>query len=306
MKLSFLIAVHNEEKILAKSLRNLVNLPYEDYEIILGLDGCTDGSENIVKDFQRKYKNIKYSKLNLRQGKPEVIDHIVKLAGGDILIVNDADWIFKVRNKKELEDFISVFKNPKIGGIAESFPLEWDREKVKKGNLGYKMIAYSGYFWFKYQREKFTSRGDGLIYLKKPTMFLTNIYRRELYKKNFSLGDDFERTKNIMDKGYKVVVFSNENIPRMIAVYNEVSLGDLFKQKLRTAVARDQLKWEQEISIKDYYLPVVWDIFIKSWKKSIKVGLIVSLWIVITLVGTVLSKFKKIDTREGWKLRMKR
>jgi len=54
-KISFLISAHNEEKIIGRTLENLINLPYENYEIILGLDGCTDNTERIVKSFERKW-----------------------------------------------------------------------------------------------------------------------------------------------------------------------------------------------------------------------------------------------------------
>ena len=54
MKLSFLIPAHNEEKIISKTLNNLINLPYENYEVLVGLDGCTDRTEEIVKRFKAK------------------------------------------------------------------------------------------------------------------------------------------------------------------------------------------------------------------------------------------------------------
>ena len=109
-KISFLIPAHNEEKIIAKTLENLINLPWQNYEVIVGLDGCTDNTESIVKKFQEKFKRIKYYKLNLRRGKPAVIDRIIKYAKGEIIIINDADWIFSVKDKESFYDFISAFE----------------------------------------------------------------------------------------------------------------------------------------------------------------------------------------------------
>ncbi len=48
MKISFLMAAHNEEKIIGEALDSLSKIPYENYEVIIGLDGCTDGTEGIV------------------------------------------------------------------------------------------------------------------------------------------------------------------------------------------------------------------------------------------------------------------
>lgn len=308
-KLSFLIAAHNEEKIIAKTLNNLISLPYRNYEVILGLDGCTDNTEKIVKEFCRKFNKFRCYKLNFRQGKPAVINSIIKHAKGEIIIINDADWIFSVRNRVQLDKFLSVFDNPKIGGIAESFPVEWDRNKIENGNLGYKMVAYSSYFWLNFQKEKFTykkNEKENLLYLKEFTMFLTNIFRKNLFKENFTLGDDFERTKDIMAQGYDIVVFNDINMPRMTSTYDRIGLKDMFKQKIRTAQARKQLENIENINVRNYYIPAVWHIFKNSWKLGIDIGFLMCFWIFLTSVATFVSGFKKMGTKEGWKLRVKR
>lgn len=306
MKLSFLIAAHNEEKIIAKTLDNLLNFPYDDYEVILGLDGCTDGTEKIVKEFCKKSKKFRYYKLNLRQGKPAVINSIIKHAKGEIVIINDADWLFTVKDRKMLEKYLAVFNNPRVGGIAESFPVEWQEEKLKIGGAGYKMVAYSAYLWLDFQKKNFTFKEKEMTYLKEPTMFLTNVFRRKLYKKNFSLGDDFERTKYIMSENYKITIFEDIEMPRMIATYNKISMKDIFKQKIRTALARKQLENIQKINTKSYYLPAVSHIFKNSWKFGFGAGFLIMSWIFLTTIATLIAGFKKTDTKEGWKLRAKR
>jgi len=305
-KLSFLIAAHNEEKIIEKPLLNLLNLPYENYEVIIGLDGCTDNTENIVKKFCEKSKKFRYFKLNLRQGKTAVINKMIKYAKGDIIIIHDADWIFQVKSRQKLIEFLKVFDDPKIGGISETFPVEWTSEGFKNTNMGYKMVKYSTKFWYDFQKKKFTYKKGKFLYLKEPTMFLTNIFRKKLFKKNFSLGDDIERTKNIMDRGYEVILLDDINMPRMVAVYDKIYLKDLFKQKIRTAIARDQIKNKCKLTLTGYYFPSVWFIFKKGWNNGLKVGVIVTLWIFLTTTATFYAKFKKLNTKEGWKLRIRR
>lgn len=308
LKISFLMAAHNEEKIIAKSLSNLSNLPYANYEIIVGLDGCTDNTEEIVKSFEKKSRKIRHFNLNLRQGKPAVINAIIRKASGDIIIINDADWIFRVKNKESLERFLSVFQNKKIGGISEANALEFVPEKLKQGNLGFKMVAYSSQLWYEYQKKNFTRKENNLLYLKEPTMFLTNIFRRSLYKPNVSLGDDFERTRDIMDSGYKIVISLDENSPRFIPVYNKIYIKDLFKLKIRTAIAREQIKSEQKVGVKNYYLPAVLFILRKSWSYGISVGFMMLFWVFLTTIATFVGKFKsrKTSTKEGWAMRMRR
>lgn len=308
-KISFLVAVHNEEKILDKALKHLSKIPYKNYEVILGLDGCTDNSEDIVKKYVKSHPKIfRYFILNERKGKHAVINKIVKKAKGELIIINDADWEYTSGYKDGVQRIVKIFENPKIGGISEGFPVEWDSEKISQGNLGYKMVAYGTYFWIQFQKERLTVKRNGLRYLKDPTMFLTNILRKKLYKENSSLGDDFERTKQIMDKGYDVIIFDDLKMPRMKAIYNKIPVKDLFRQKIRTAKAREQLKSDKQIktNLAKYYKDVSCYIIKNSFKEGFYVFFITSLWLTITFFGEIVSKFKKPDTKRDWLLRMKR
>ena len=75
---SFLMAAHNEDKVIDKTLTNLLEIPYNNFEVIVGLDGCDDRTEEIVKGLAKKYGNLRYYILNIREGKPAVINEIIK------------------------------------------------------------------------------------------------------------------------------------------------------------------------------------------------------------------------------------
>jgi len=305
MKVSFLIAAHNEEKIIRKTLENLLNLPYEDYEVIIGLDGCTDKTEDILKEYCKKSKRFRYFSLNLRQGKPAVVDFIIKKAIGDIIVINDADWIFDFRNKKSLTKYFSFFNNEKIGGITEPLPIEWS-EKMQKANIGYRMVAFSAYFWMDFQKNKYSVKKNNIRYLKEPALFMTNVFRKNLYKRNKLLGDDFERTAHIMKSGFEVVLIEDPKMPRMNASYDKIRIRDLFKQKIRTAKARAQLK-KENLGVDFSYL--FWaniHILRESFKRGFSIFVLCVFWIFLTSIATVYSYFRSFDTKEGWKLRAKR
>jgi len=305
-KLSFLIAAHNEEKIIAKALNNLLSLPYKNYEVILGLDGCTDRTEEIVKSFEKKSDKVRHFNLNIRSGKPAVINSIIKHAKGEIIIINDADWIFNVKDEKSFQSFISIFNNKDIGGIADSFPVEWDKNKINNSNFGYKMVAYSSYFWLDFQKKRFSKKINGINEITNPSLFLTNIFRKKLYKQNTSLGDDFERTHDTMKSNHKIILFNNPSMPRFIAAYNKIPIKDLFRQKIRTALARNQLKSKENLSLSSYYLSSLPYIFFNSWRFGITSGFAVSFWILLTALATLEAKFQRTSTKEGWKMRIKR
>lgn len=307
-KISFLIAAHNEEKTIGKVLKNLVNLPYNKHEIIIGLDGCTDNTEKIILEYMKSFSKIKMFKLNLRSGKPAVINSIIEQASGEIIIINDADWIFRVPSLKDLEALISTFNDPLVGGIAEAYPAEWNSARGPVGNMSFKMIAHSSAYWLEFQKKKFTKMKDGQNIVSKPTMFMTNVFLKKLYRKNSTLGDDLERTRDIIKEGYKIVVPKNLNFPRMVVSYNKVNLGDLIKQKRRTALARKQLgqRYDRDLTFFNYYIPSMFYILASGWRHSLRVGLYMTFWSAIMGYSELYARFAAADTRKAWKLRLRR
>ncbi|MEM4625594.1 MAG: glycosyltransferase [Candidatus Pacearchaeota archaeon] len=307
-RISFLIAAHNEEKIISTALENLLNLPYEEYEVIIGLDGCTDNTEDIVRSYVNRSNRFKYFKFNLRKGKSAIINEIIKKASGEIIIINDADWYFQVKDSKLLKKFLSVFDNPKIGGITESFPVEWHESKLRKGNIGLKMVAYSTYFWMEFQKRRYAVKNNELYYAKEPALFMTNIFRKDLYRPSSTLADDFERTADLMLQGYQVVFFNDPNFPRMIASYDKILIRDLFKQKIRTAKARSQFfnKYHLKSNMKNYSLVAAMFILLSGFKKNIFIGFLMFLWLFLAFLASLIAIMSKFDTHDGWKIRIRR
>ena len=186
-KISFLIAAHNEEKMIKYVLSNLAKLPYKNFEVVVGLDGCTDRTLDIVKMFSKKLHKLRYFSFNQRRGKNVIINKAIKLATGDIIIIHDADWVFKY-NKNGIEKLISCFRNPKIGGIAESFPVEF-KKNFSRGNFWYRGSMWFNYLWIEYLKKNYTKRVGNMLFVDKKKLkfpFLTNIFKRKLFlKKTF-------------------------------------------------------------------------------------------------------------------------
>lgn len=73
MKLSIIIPAYNEEKRIGKTLegyckyfRNLKTDGILDFEILVVLNACKDNTLNVVKEFQKKFKEIRF--LDFEQG----------------------------------------------------------------------------------------------------------------------------------------------------------------------------------------------------------------------------------------------
>lgn len=304
MKISFLMAVHNEEKIISKTLNNLISLPYKNYEVILGLDGCTDKTEKIVKSFEEKSNKLKHYNLNIRQGKPAVINKIIKKATGEIIIINDADWIFRVKNKESLKEMLKVFDNPKVGCIADSFSVQYPaRKEAGILEIG---VMMQNQIWIDYVKSKGERIDNSWIIVNKNfSPLLVNIFRKELYRPNQTLGDDFERFYDIINFDSDVLATNDENLPRMITVGETYKLRELIKIKERTALARNQLKvMGRPIKLLSsrFFFYIIKRMPFMSFKEFIGFSLLNLAF----LLGSIKSRKKKISTKDGWKMRMTR
>lgn len=87
--LSIIIPAHNEERRISNTLKEYCEL-FKDDEIIVSLNACSDGTLNIVKDFQKTYPNLKYIESDIGAKGAAVIAGW-RVAKGDLLGFVDAD-----------------------------------------------------------------------------------------------------------------------------------------------------------------------------------------------------------------------
>lgn len=92
--LSVVIPVFNEEESLRAFYRELIQvIPSlaRSYEIIFVDDGSTDGSLEILKQFEKKNRNVRIFSLRKNQGKSEALSLGFEKAKGDFIVTMDAD-----------------------------------------------------------------------------------------------------------------------------------------------------------------------------------------------------------------------
>ena len=279
-KISFLVAAHNEEKIIQKCLESLENLPYQNYEVVLGLDGCSDDTERIVKEFTKKHPKIfRYITLNERKGKTAVVNKMMPHLKGEIVIINDADWKL-MATKKDFEELNAIFDDQNVGGIAESRAMEMITNLQQNKSLWFHTIAHATQIWLDYMVK--TQTKNNLV-TKMRFPFLVNIFRKKLFKENETLADDFERPYNILESGYKICILPKDHLHRE-AIYNLITFQDMYKIRMRTAKARRQLRQRNQLraTFTNFYLPLQKDfivkwILLKDWRA--KIG--IPVWFII-------------------------
>lgn len=88
---SLLIPAYNEEAVIGGKVANALALDYDPakLEILVGSDGSTDRTADIVRGFQDP--RVKLIELSGRNGKPTVINRLAAEASGEILVISDAN-----------------------------------------------------------------------------------------------------------------------------------------------------------------------------------------------------------------------
>ncbi|MBQ9071775.1 MAG: glycosyltransferase [Bacilli bacterium] len=125
IKYSIIIPIYNTEKFLKKCIDSVINQTLKDYEIILVNDGSKDNSEKIVKDYLKKYGNIKYIKQE-NKGLSVARNIGVKNAQGEYILFLDSDDYL---NKDLLFNLSKVKNDPELIRYQVNIVYE-DKEKA--------------------------------------------------------------------------------------------------------------------------------------------------------------------------------
>jgi cellulose synthase/poly-beta-1,6-N-acetylglucosamine synthase-like glycosyltransferase len=190
---SLLIAAHNEENVIEEKIKNCLNLDYPEgkLQIVVGSDGSTDTTSEIVKRYQRDRRNLVLCAFSQREGKPATINKIVKFAAGDILLFSDADTFLK---KDALKRIVDNFRDNSIGCVCGRI----DIESAGCGGAGESI--YWGYeLWLKEMES-----GIGSVLGAAGGLYAM---RRGLWEDipADTLIDDFVISMKLIEKGYRVV-----------------------------------------------------------------------------------------------------
>ncbi|HET8722466.1 MAG TPA: glycosyltransferase family 2 protein [Nitrospira sp.] len=99
---SVVIAAHNEELVIGRRIDNLLALDYppERLQILIGSDGSTDRTSEIVRLYHRP--KIAFHDFALQRGKAQVLNDLVAVARGRFVVFTDANTFFEPNAVKEL------------------------------------------------------------------------------------------------------------------------------------------------------------------------------------------------------------
>ncbi|MCX6774215.1 MAG: glycosyltransferase family 2 protein [Candidatus Micrarchaeota archaeon] len=139
-KISVILPVHNEEKVLEQSIRRIEKIMLGlkmDFEIIISEDGSTDRTFEIMKSLESE--RIRIFQNRERLGKGKAIKNSLMEARGNIVIFMDADLASK---PEQIEELIKQIRNGAAIVIGSRYV---QGSKVKRTAI--RNIASIGFNW---------------------------------------------------------------------------------------------------------------------------------------------------------------
>jgi cellulose synthase/poly-beta-1,6-N-acetylglucosamine synthase-like glycosyltransferase len=212
-RVSFLLAVHNEEAVIRRKIENFLALDYpsELLELLIVSDGSTDGTEGIAAACGDG--RVRLLVQPARQGKTAALNRGAVEATGDILVFTDADSMFR---PDALRPLVAPFADRAVG-LVSGRTLYVHPETGAPQSAG----LYRAYEeWIKARESKAFSivGADGAIYA----------LRRELYRPlPPELINDFVHTIQVAIDGFRAV-----SVPEAVCLepVEERGLGELARQ----------------------------------------------------------------------------
>lgn len=112
------IMAHNEETNIGQLLQNLLDQELHSAELrslIVVASGCTDNTEDIVRQFARRDARVRLLVQDKREGKASAINLFLGQAQEEVLVLSSADLQLE---PDTLEKLVAPFRDPEIGITA--------------------------------------------------------------------------------------------------------------------------------------------------------------------------------------------
>ena len=116
---SILMPAHNESKILYPVVKEMVELNYPEYEVILINDGSSDDTSEVLKDLAIKYDKVRVIDLKENCGKANALYLGLIASRGEILVGVDADsYLDKNALRYLVSHFVNKHNGERVGAVT--------------------------------------------------------------------------------------------------------------------------------------------------------------------------------------------
>lgn len=218
-KISMLVSAYNEEETIEERVRGFLDIDYPDFEVIVGVDGATDTTGEILKQIEDP--RLKVVPFEMNRGKVWVLNDLKNIATGSILMFTDANTRLHPETMSKIERH---FADPRVGGVC-------GRQEIVPWTGPHAMNLESQYWEFEGWLKKLegdqgmTLGGNGSVYAVRSDLFVPFATRARI-------ADDFVLPMKIIEQGYYFVYE-----PEALAVEQSGDLAGEFKRKVRIGAA---------------------------------------------------------------------
>jgi poly-beta-1,6-N-acetyl-D-glucosamine synthase len=132
-RVSIVIAAYNERERLEKKIQNCLSLDYprEKLQIIISLDGSTDGSEFLLRGFASQGITVVRSRSH--RGKPSALNAAMLRATGEIVVFADVRQTFHPAAIREL---VANFADERVGAVSGELILRDEHQAEAATDVG--------------------------------------------------------------------------------------------------------------------------------------------------------------------------
>jgi poly-beta-1,6-N-acetyl-D-glucosamine synthase len=274
--ISIIISVYNEEDYIENKMSNLFSLDYPSskIEIIIGSDGSTDRTNDLIQGFSSPI--LAFSAYSQRRGKMATINDLVASAKNEILIFADARQSFERNTIREL---VANFHDRNIGCVS--------------GELHFKLLTAGGtekginIYW---NYEKFLRRCESQFHSMLGATGAIYAIRRELFTpipENMVLDDMFIPLQ-IIEKGFRAVFDTNAN------AYDTVANNpkEEYRRKVRTLYGNYQIFYHFLGLFNPLTSPIAIQLFSHKFLRVIMPFLLILLFIINIFLFNTLFIYK--------------
>lgn len=215
--ISVIIPIYNREKSLPRCLDSVLSQTYRNIEIICVNDASTDGTANLLEDYQKRDSRIKVYTHKINKNAGGARNTAISNAKGEYLYFIDSDdWI----NATAIEDVVSASENSKYDVILTGCTV-WEEngtnhietiyeESIDRAHLiecgflkGVRMLGGG------YKRSLFVSNNvefpENVYYEDNsicilPLLLATSIKNTNLYSYNYDANDNNSSSRKIDEK----------------------------------------------------------------------------------------------------------
>jgi cellulose synthase/poly-beta-1,6-N-acetylglucosamine synthase-like glycosyltransferase len=221
---AIVIAVYNEEKIIAEKLRSIFAVDYnkEKLSIWIGSDCSTDLTDEIVRNFGDPRIHLWVAPD--RSGKAGVLNRLIPQVEAEILLLTDADIMFE---KDCVQELTKHFADPEVGGVGGLTIHRFTNETAMDEESIYRRFESRQKFWESQLHSTISAFGP--FYAIRKSLFVP--FHPHTYS-----NDDVLMPMNIIRQGYRMYFDSNAV---SYEEHNE-SVGIEFNRRIRIGAGNFQ------------------------------------------------------------------